>query len=340
MNHNDTNSNSNDLQTTFDGDAINANVLRMRSRVSTAFGIDFETATGYVETPTDANEWNRVLAVDGATDVDPHFFSDPDRRMAFLWTAEVAGQTGQRAADLSIIHMETNGEIETFFSFDKYAPKAFDDMPEDVADGEHRFYLMNEAGSPGDQVLEVFDGGNGLMFDSWGHRQDGMNYRYVEGCEEFRVLDPENHPVQVIHTDMLYEHTDPVTIATTDGVFKFASRGGVMWSHDYDAPEWAWDAAADLYRGELEGYESVGTGWHSSLEKSELSDLINEITGGEFHDSAPSEIDPAPVIVKFSGTGNVCSVGISVFTTPEFAPTLEKIVSDARAAPGYAGVGR
>lgn len=331
---NNSNSDSYDLQDTFGGEAIDANTLTMRRRVMDTLGIDYETAVGYVGGPDVLNDWNRLLAVEGIEDVDPAMFTDADRRKALLWTSEVAGQTGERAADLAVIHMETDGEIETFFSRDKYAAEAFNDMPEDVADGEHRFYLLNEAGNPGDQVLEVYDGGNGLMFDSWGYRSDGMNYSYVMGSDEFLVLDPEDHPVDVIHHDMMFEHTDPVSIATAEGVFKFESRGGVMWSHDYDAPEWAWETAADVYRGELEGYESVGTGWHSSMERSDFSDAINGITRGELHDNFR---DLPPVIVKFSGTGNVCSIGISVFTTPEYAESLDAMLAGKRAAPGYAG---
>ena len=343
MNHNDSNSDSYDLQGTFSGGAIDANTLTMRRRVMDALGIDYETAAEYVDGPGVLNDWNRLLAVDGIEDVDPGMFTDRDRRIALLWTAEVAGQTGERAADLAWVHMETDGEIESFFRSDKYAREVFDELapPDDWhfsgSSRQESPRFLTEAGDD-ELLLAFYDDRAEVWVDKWGHASDPMDFAWVEGSCEFRVLGDD--PIQVIHHDMMYEHTDPVTIATTEGTFKFQSRGGVMWETfgDDEAPEWAWDTAAAVYKGELEGYERVGTGWHSSMERSDLSDLINEITRGEFHDSAPSEISPAPVIVKFSGTGNVCSIGITVWTTDEFAPELEEIVSNARAAPGYAGV--
>lgn len=343
MTNTPTPSSSGDRQTTFSGEEIDAELFSLRREFFKAFGILYEAAADLISNTAVLSDFQRIMAVENVTEVDPFFFADSERRMAFLWTAECAGQTGQRAADLAFVHLETSGEIESHFYKDAYAAEAFDEFahPDEWEWGPR---LYAEAGNPGDTVLNAFvvegDAVREVMIDDFGYTSSADYYAWTEGCYEFQVLDPDDHPVQVIHHDMMHEHTDPLTIASDEGVFKFESRGGVMWdSHLGDcAPEWAWDLAAEKYRGDglSEGWSSVSTGWHSSLERSDLSDLINDITRGDFHETATADIPP--VMVAFSGTGNICSVGLSVYTHDEFAEELKEILSGKRAAPGYAGV--
>lgn len=53
-------------------------------------------------------------------------------------------------------------------------------------------------------------------------------------------------------------------------------------------------------------WEQIGTGWHSSLEPSAVSDAVNKITRGDLGIYGP-------VLVKFGETRNVCSVGLTVY---------------------------
>lgn len=322
-------------QVRFDGGSVDGEIFNLRIEAIRTFDIGYAEATKLIPTDADAATWHRLLGVPLIEDVDYRKLIDPAHHTAILWTAEVAGQPGSRATDLALVHIQLDGEIETFFKRDKYAVETFDQFPDDLAERDDEFYLLNEAGNPGDMVLEWYNGGNGYFFDQWGDKCPGDYYNWVGDDEIFRVLDPENHPVDVMHHNMMYEHIDPITIATHNDVFKFGSRGGVMWDREYysDAPEWAWDAAVDNYNGDL-SWHRVSTGWHSSMERSELSNMINDITSGDL----PPEVD-GPVMVKFSGTGNVCSVGISVYAEHEAdADILKEYLSGARAAPGYAGV--
>jgi putative lipoic acid-binding regulatory protein len=324
-----------DKQLHFDGGATDGEIFDARLALAKAMDTGWAVVSKILPDDGNPRTAHRLAAVPEIETVDPHFLTDAERQTAFLWTAEEAGLEGKLAERMSIVHMETDGEIELVFASGKRAGEALRDMAERYDEGDSlRYYIMNDPYD--DKILEVYDGGDGTMYDDWGTPDDAWNYSYVEDDEMFMVLDPENNPVHLIHHDMMYEHTDPITIATHDGVFKFASRGGVMWNREYysDAPEWAWDAAAAQYNGEGFNWNRVSAGWHSSMERSELSDMINDLTSGNL----PPEVD-GPVMVKFSGTGNVCSVGINVYAEHERdAEILRDYLTDARAAPGYAGV--
>lgn len=357
-----------DKQIRLDGGSIDGNLFDLRIEIIRALGIGWDKATEIAPDLSHESDLLRILEIPAIDEIDPHILTKPEHFKAILWTAEVAGQPGPRAVDLALIHIETDGEIELFFRSDKYARETFDVLaPMDEWDSWLRPSILNEAGSPGDNVLiAATDGGKEMWFDIWGHESSPDRFSWVEGCCEFEVLDPENHPVQVIHHDLMYEHTDPLTIVSHEGTFKFASRGGVMWERfDGDEPPaWAWEAAKAKYNGELKetGFKSVSTGWHSSMERSEQSRLINQITRGDFHkesmlvpasdlvdaalggdlredyETTPPELE-APVMVSFGGTGNVCSIAISIYAQSESdRDTLARLLDGKRATPGYAGV--
>lgn len=328
-------------QEQLDGNSIPVDTLEAKKAISQHWGIRYE------DTPTDPNpfEWQRIIEIPNSSEVEYHFFTDSDRRTSYLWTAEEAGQSGQRAADLSVIHSELP-DVEQHFYRAKYAKECFDQIAH-PDDWDESPWLINEAGNPGDQLLVTYyetDHGNTkeVWVSDFGDDSSPDWFSWTEGCpEEFTVLDPENHPVSVIHSDMMREHTDPITIASHEGVYRFHSRGGVMWKgylYDDYAPDWAWEMAAAKYRGsELpDTMQYVGGGWHSSMEDSQLSEFYADLTNGDFHDNSPKEIPP--IMWAFGGTGNVCSVSMKVYTTPEFVDELKELISGKRAAPGYAGL--
>lgn len=330
-------------QIRFDGGEIDAELCDLRREICEVFGVGYEQAERMLTAEEYVGEWARLLEIEGIGAVDPHALTYPEHYTGILWTAEVAGQPGPRAVDLALIHDQTDGEVELFFYKDAYAVRAFDQFAL-MENWDRKAWILTEAGNPGDELLNVFvedENGNvrEAFMDDFAHAYDPESYAWVEGCCEFEVLDPENHPVQVMHRDMMYEHTDPVTIASHEGVFKFASRGGVMWERyggDGDAPAWAWDMARARYNDDApEGYVRVASGWHDSMSSSEQSDVINGITSGDYHDNFP-EADP--VMVAFWGTGNVCSVGVTLYTTPDQAEVIESLFDGKGAVPGYAGV--
>ena len=71
------------------------------------------------------------------------------------------------------------------------------------------------------------------------------------------------------------------------------------------------------------------SGWHSSMEGSELSDKINALTR--------EEIDLGyPIAIVFSRTSNVCAIGLDVYAPEDKVDEVQALL-DAAPAPGYAG---
>lgn len=330
-----------DIQKTLTDGGIDADLLAIQRQVARTFDVSYETVETVITTIGEARSWERVMEVEDVTDVEFHFFTDNDRLGSFLWTAEEAQQVGQRAADLAGIHMECP-EVE--FIQSKYLAEIFaeiphpDDWPSWTSPhsvweaGGERVFILPWSGSEDEDGVAYINPRGDVSHPSY--------YDWVDG-DTMVALDPDADDAPVmIHSDMMYEHTDPITIASHEGVFKFASRGGVAWERysDDNPPSWAWELAEAHYRGSsLPGdWQKVTSGWHSSMERSALSEKINQITRGEFHADAPWDIPP--VMVSFSGTGNVCSIGLSLYTCDGFAEELTGVLTHERAAPGHAGV--
>lgn len=73
----------------------------------------------------------------------------------------------------------------------------------------------------------------------------------------------------------------------------------------------------------------IDAGWHSSMERSDVSDRINQITRGErgFY---------GPVLVKFSETNNVCSVGLTVWAAEGVDDEVRAFLRGATSTPAGA----
>lgn len=97
---------------------------------------------------------------------------------------------------------------------------------------------------------------------------------------------------------------------------------------------WRSYAAPPGAAGEL---TKVSSGWHSSMEKSKLSDRINKITQGDLHSGSVPEAWDFPVVVVTTTTSNVCSMGLDVYAPQEHEETVSDYL-DVRAQPGHAGV--
>lgn len=74
----------------------------------------------------------------------------------------------------------------------------------------------------------------------------------------------------------------------------------------------------------------VLTGWHSSIEDSDLAERIHDVLNGQI------PID-YPLLVVYERTSNVCSIGLSVYCRKVNAREVIKLL-DARATPSYAGL--
>lgn len=81
---------------------------------------------------------------------------------------------------------------------------------------------------------------------------------------------------------------------------------------------------------EANGLEKLGTGWHSSMERSDQSDAINALTSGEIRVEFP-------VAVVFTRSSNAFSQPIDVYAPPEHKDELVDILA-GNAAPVHGGV--
>lgn len=162
------------------------------------------------------------------------------------------------------------------------------------------YYLRD--GPDDETVPTVCDG---CEHDFVGQRGD----RYVVVYPQY-ADDPDAGGI-VKHTAVVYQHIFTDTgYPGTDMDGEIEPEGPVFetiaaYDRGRDIPvEWARqfggvpDDAAE--------WTQVRTGWHSSLESSEVSDRINALTRGDVGIYGP-------VIVKFGETNNVCSIAVSVY---------------------------
>ena len=189
-------------------------------------------------------------------------------------------------------------------------------------------------------------GSGGEPLNSWGGRShaehvgDGL---YLTADGEYGVM------CLGCYENMDY-HPDGTIVVAADEKYKTTYMNGVYYNPaewpPFDAPpDWVYDVfdgvaggterkPTDAWRGaneppdEAGGFTNVSSGWHSSMEKSDLSERINDLTDGRM---------PFPVVVVFGRTSNVCSMGIDVYAPEEHSDRVEDYL-DVRAAPGHAGV--
>lgn len=128
------------------------------------------------------------------------------------------------------------------------------------------------------------------------------------------------------------EYGDTLVIVEPNGDrYKVVYQGGVGFDYGEFASEYEYldGEALELAKGIVDGtrrvrvdgwrsytdvpdeieaveFEKVGGGWHSTMDRSEFSDRINEITSGE-------DVPPFPMAVRFGKTSNLFSINVDVF---------------------------
>lgn len=128
-----------------------------------------------------------------------------------------------------------------------------------------------------------------------------------------------------------------VVVTPDNGVYKSSYQGTVVDQHGlYKAPDYVveiihsiaegtYTVPVDGWRsydegpGEADGLEKIGGGWHSSMDRTDFSDRVNDLTNGDI----PL---PFPVAVVFGRTSNVCSVGLDIYAPPEHAEELGHVL--------------
>jgi hypothetical protein len=148
---------------------------------------------------------------------------------------------------------------------------------------------------------------------------DDANWAACGGCSERFGVEGDTY---VVVTPEYTDHPEAGDIRKT----RLVATGPVVAGHyangnmiEQDDPEFRLVSAnvrgASLPTGWLDRFhylpdgsewEQIRAGWHSSLEKSDVSDRINALTSGDVGIYGP-------VLVKFGQTRNVCSTSLTVW---------------------------
>lgn len=152
--------------------------------------------------------------------------------------------------------------------------------------------------------------------------------------------------VDVIHHDHYGEHVTRVIAVTQNGRISFGSRSGICWFEPVRSRKGIeptrdvlhlvgsmLDAENDIERPD--GYEKAVGGWHSSMERSEQSELFNALSKGD----VPSHMAESayPYVVRYGDTRNCCTVNASIYGNTEFREMVQKAFDGTRARPICAG---
>jgi len=90
----------------------------------------------------------------------------------------------------------------------------------------------------------------------------------------------------------------------------------------------AWRGIQEAPRGKINGWEEVGSGWHSSMEGSDFVDAVNECSCGKHGDFA----------IVFERGSNVCSQPMTLYAPKSNLERIKAALRGKEAAPSYAGI--
>jgi len=157
----------------------------------------------------------------------------------------------------------------------------------------------------------------------------------------------EDCVVTHVHRDHWAEHQTSVTAIDEHGTVTVSSRSGIMrlGLHTDGVNDETIELAVALSDGDTgeltipEGVRSLKSGWHSSMEPSSESDILNALKNGDYPPHwTDNDSDPFPYAVRVGSTNNVCSLSVSVYGTEKFAQLIVEELSDTRPRPAHAGV--
>jgi len=199
--------------------------------------------------------------------------------------------------------------------------------------------------------------------DSWtdehGHHYEPLEHVYGDVFPRdgrYTFVDD----LDAVSTDHFVEHiTKAVVVTGRNEGFVLNSRSGVLWfgrfrgeDTRHEASEEALQLAHSLvetttpvgYSGDdgrefdrPDGYEKAVGGWHSSMESSEQSELMNALAAGDIPPEWCDDGDPFPYAVRYGDTRNVCSVNGSIYANPYARDLIADVFDGKRARPGGAG---
>jgi len=200
---------------------------------------------------------------------------------------------------------------------------------EGIVDGERRY---------------VSDGGYPYRADHYDYVKQRTTGTLPAHCETPLSY---REDVSVVHHDHYVEHVTKAIVVTRAGRCVLGSRSGIVWCESYrgevSPSELSTEALqlgtalldADTGIEKPDRYEQALGGWHSSLEQSEQSDMMNALTDGDLPDHMEQQ-DMYPYVVRYGNTRNVCSVNASVYGNAQFCEQICEEFAGTRSRPGYA----
>ena len=147
------------------------------------------------------------------------------------------------------------------------------------------------------------------------------------------------------HVDHFHDPEISVTVHGRGGSLTVHSHAGALWSH---YPDQDGDVTPEMVRLAValsgvnsgidapDGVVRVLSGWHSSMEPSDQSDMMNGLIRGDI----PPEVDAGvayPYAVKTAPTRNIATTGKSVYASEAFGEIIRDYFDDAQAKPNFAG---
>jgi len=166
-----------------------------------------------------------------------------------------------------------------------------------------------------------------------------------------RIDDGPTGPMCLYCRESFDTHSDTLVVTMPDGTkAKYEYDGGIMFDHSIytqdflapgELPRGVFDAAVEIMVGQRwvstdgwRGYsETPGSGgdfvrvknsWHSTMERTEVSDVINALSNGEAGVLFP-------VIVVYARTSNVFSMGIEIYAPEDRVDEMNALFEGASA---------
>lgn len=337
------NGNDDNSQRTLDGNMIDDYLLALPRFAMEHWGVSRSDAHTFFSglSEEERRKWHSLTTADGAADLDFQTIKplDPD---AVGWALAEYERSPKEAPDYAGVGTADGEPVPLAVVEEMANPTEWDRLD------PTRIRVVREPGDMKNWHIEVpdDDGGtkeayadkHGYVYDDWAFRWVGHD----RGECEYTYRDD----IDVIHTDFMADHVDTVSVVTPDGKFSLESRSGVMWpGNPYETPNELWDddevwqlaeALSDGVGVDLpNGFTRVSSGWHSSMERSELSDRINQLTSGDVHEVTGWDF---PVTVRFGTTNNICSLSIAVYAPEEHVDDVKALLEGKRAAPLGAGL--
>lgn len=185
----------------------------------------------------------------------------------------------------------------------------------------------------------------GESIDDMDYAEDSDYVSHDEYATYRRIDDGPTGPMCLYCRESFDSHSDTLVVTMPDGSkAKYEYEDGIMFDHSIytreflapdELPPEVFDAAVEIMAGQhwvstdaWRGYsETPGSGgdfvrvknsWHSTMDRTDASDLINDLSNGE------AGVD-FPVMTVYARTSNVFSMGIEVYVEEDHTDDIKDL---------------